>query len=67
MSPILEKLTRYFEEYEFGVYKEAEDDKDGAVWIDLAPLSDESLVPQAVASALGITEQPGRPVREALA
>ena len=32
MSPILEKLTRYFGEYEFGVYKEAEDDKDGAVW-----------------------------------
>ena len=32
MSPILEKLDRYFGEYEFGVYKEAEGDKDGAVW-----------------------------------
>jgi predicted ATPase/class 3 adenylate cyclase/DNA-binding CsgD family transcriptional regulator len=32
------------------------------VWVtDLAPLSDASLVPQAVGSALGVPEQPGRP------
>lgn len=33
------------------------------VWItELAPLSEPGLVPQAVASALGIREQPGRPL-----
>ena len=29
-------------------------------WVELASLADESLVPQAVASALGVPEQPGR-------
>jgi hypothetical protein len=32
MSPILDKVERYFNEYEFGVYKEAQGNKDGAVW-----------------------------------
>jgi hypothetical protein len=32
MSPVLEKVERYFGEYEIGVYKEAQGDKDGAVW-----------------------------------
>jgi non-specific serine/threonine protein kinase len=34
--------------------------------VELAPLSDPSLVPQAVASALGVREQPGRPLTETL-
>jgi predicted ATPase/predicted Ser/Thr protein kinase len=37
------------------------------VWFaDLAPLSDASLLPQAVASALGVQEAPGRPITETL-
>ncbi|HEV2356254.1 MAG TPA: AAA family ATPase [bacterium] len=38
------------------------------VWLaELAPLSDSSLVPNAVASALGVPEQPGRGLTETLA
>jgi predicted ATPase/DNA-binding NarL/FixJ family response regulator len=37
-----------------------EDFEDGAWLVDLAPLADPSLAPQAVASALGVREQPGR-------
>ena len=41
---------------------------EGGVWlVELAPLSDPSLVPQAVASVLGAREQPGRPLTETLA
>jgi len=37
------------------------------VWlVDLAPLSGAELVPQAVAQALGVREQPGRPLTETL-
>jgi predicted ATPase/DNA-binding SARP family transcriptional activator/DNA-binding CsgD family transcriptional regulator len=37
------------------------------VWlVDLAPLSEAELVPQAVAQALGVREQPGRPLVETL-
>ena len=37
------------------------------VWlVDLAPLSEAELVPQAVAQALGVREQPGRPLLETL-
>ena len=37
------------------------------VWlVDLAPLSEADLVPQAVAQALGVREQPGRPLLETL-
>lgn len=32
MTPVLDKVERYFDEYEFGVFKEAQGDKDGAVW-----------------------------------
>src|SRR5215211_672174 len=37
------------------------------VWlVDLAPLSEAELVPQAVAQALGVREQPGRPLVQTL-
>ncbi|TCJ20197.1 hypothetical protein E0L93_02075 [Rubrobacter taiwanensis] len=40
----------------------------GGVWlVELAPLSEVALVPQAVAGALGVREQPGRPPEDALA
>ena len=39
---------------------------DGVWFVELAPLLDERLVPQAVASVLGVTEEAGRPVLEAL-
>jgi predicted ATPase/DNA-binding CsgD family transcriptional regulator len=35
-------------------------------WIELAPLADPMLVPQAVAAALGVREQQGRPLTETL-
>jgi non-specific serine/threonine protein kinase len=40
--------------------------EDGVWLVDLAPLSDPSLVPQAVASTLGVREQPGRSLTVAL-
>ncbi len=40
---------------------------DGVWFVDLAPLSDPGLMPQAVASVLGVKEEAGRPVQEALA
>ena len=39
---------------------------DGVWFVDLAPLSDRRLVPQAVASVLGVKETSGRPVFEAV-
>jgi predicted ATPase/class 3 adenylate cyclase len=39
---------------------------DGVWFIDLAPLRDGRLVPQAVASVLGVMEEAGHPVQEAL-
>lgn len=39
---------------------------DGVWCVELAALSDQSLVPQAVAVALGIREEPGRPLLETL-
>src|SRR4051812_28853017 len=35
---------------------------DGAWWVELAPLADPALLPQTVASALGVREEPGRPI-----
>jgi|SRR5579859_1350881 len=35
---------------------------DGVWWVELAPLADPSLIPQTVAAALGVKEEPGRPV-----
>jgi predicted ATPase/DNA-binding SARP family transcriptional activator len=39
---------------------------DGVWLVELAPLSDPTLLPQAVASTLGVREQPGRPLLETL-
>jgi predicted ATPase len=44
----------------------AEEFRDGAWWVELAPLSDPDLVPQAVAQALGVREAPGLSPAEAL-
>lgn len=34
--------------------------RDGGCWVELAPLSDPALTPQAIIQALGLTEQPSR-------
>jgi non-specific serine/threonine protein kinase len=39
---------------------------DGAWLVELAPLADPALVPRTVAAAVGVREEPGREVREAL-
>ncbi len=39
---------------------------DGAWLVELASLSDPTLVPQAIATALGLREEPGRPVTQTL-
>ena len=39
---------------------------DGAWLVELAPLSDPGLVPQTVATVLGLKEEPGKPVRQTL-
>ena len=43
-----------------------DDYPDGVWFVELAPLTDAQLVPQAVASVLGVKEEAGRPVIEAL-
>ena len=40
---------------------------DGVWLVELAPLADPALVPQAVAAALGVREEPGRPLTATLA
>jgi predicted ATPase/DNA-binding SARP family transcriptional activator len=40
--------------------------QDGVWLVELAPLSEEALVPQAVARVLGVREQPGRPLTSTL-
>ncbi len=40
--------------------------KDGVWWVELAALSKSALVPQAVAAALGVLEQPGRELIDTL-
>jgi predicted ATPase/serine/threonine protein kinase/uncharacterized protein HemY len=37
---------------------------DGIWLVDLAPLADEALIPQAIAAALGVREDPRRPIME---
>src|SRR5512144_3302266 len=44
-----------------------DDYPDGVWFVELAPLTDPLLVPQALASVLRIKEEPGRPLAEALA
>jgi predicted ATPase/class 3 adenylate cyclase len=39
---------------------------DGVWFVDLAPLADESLVPQSIATVLAVKEEAGRPVLEAV-
>jgi predicted ATPase/DNA-binding CsgD family transcriptional regulator len=41
--------------------------KDGVWWVELAPLSDPDLVPQAVASVLGVRESPGAVLTDTIA
>jgi len=43
-----------------------DDYPDGVWFVELAPLTDPELVPQAVATVLGVKEEAGRPVVEAL-
>ena len=44
------------------------DDYPDGVWlVELAPIADPRLVPQAIASVLGVKEETGHPVLEALA
>jgi predicted ATPase/class 3 adenylate cyclase len=46
---------------------EVVDEYEDGVWlVDLAPLTDEALVPQVLAKALGVREQPRRPLDETL-
>ncbi len=45
----------------------AEDQPDGVWFVDLAPLTDEALVPRSVAAVLEVQEEPGRPLSETLA
>jgi predicted ATPase/DNA-binding CsgD family transcriptional regulator len=40
---------------------------DGVIWVDLAPLADPTLVPAAVATAVGLTPAPGQPIAGELA
>lgn len=40
--------------------------QDGAWFVDLAPLADPALIPQAIASALSVHEQPGRALLDTL-
>ena len=39
----------------------------GGWWVDLAPLPEDASVPRAVAAALGVLEQPDRPLHEVIA
>ena len=40
---------------------------DGVGWVELAPLADGALVPQAIASAFGVRETASQPIAEAIA
>jgi predicted ATPase/DNA-binding CsgD family transcriptional regulator len=40
---------------------------DGAIWVDLAPLTDPTFVPAAVSMAVGLSPAPGRPIADELA
>ena len=51
----LQVATTLLAEFEHGVW-----------WVELASLTDPVLVPQQVASSLGLSEQPGRPLMDTL-
>src|SRR5688500_4723289 len=38
--------------------------RDGVYWVELARIADSHLVPQAVAKAVQVVEEPGRPLRD---
>jgi predicted ATPase/DNA-binding SARP family transcriptional activator len=40
--------------------------KNGVWWVELAPLTDEALIPQVVAQSLGVRESPTQPLMESL-
>jgi predicted ATPase/class 3 adenylate cyclase len=42
------------------------DYRDGAFFVDLSPVTDPALVPSSVATALGVPEEPGRSILEAV-
>ncbi len=50
-----------------GTLRPLPDGRDGAWFVDLAPLADGALVPQAVAAAVGVREVPGQPLAGVLA
>ncbi len=43
-----------------------EEHPDGAWFVEFAPVSDPDLVPQTVAAALGVREEPGKPITDTL-
>ena len=50
-----------------GTLRPLPDGRDGVWFVDLAPLADGALVPQAVAAAVGVREVPGQPLAGVLA
>jgi non-specific serine/threonine protein kinase len=47
--------------------RDARDQSDGALFVDLAPVADDSLVGVTIAAALGLRERPGEPILQTIA